>query len=155
MPGSTDEPVDLTTRRRAAPSGPLPIGFVVVAVVTVVELVRQGAFYPADAFTVGVVSLGLIVASLVVGVDRRGVGVTVAIGACVAWWMVAAQRQGDPRAFLPLGASMLGFLASFLVVRRLARLADGVAVNVSSRAMSIRSIPASFRSPSARRVNRV
>ena len=114
-----DERAGTTDGWPAARSGPLPIGLVVLASVTVVEIVRQGAFYPADAFAVAVVSLVLIVSSLVVGVDRRALGVVVAVGACAAWWMVSAERHSEPKSFLPLGASMLGFLAAFLVVRRL------------------------------------
>jgi hypothetical protein len=79
--------------------------------------VRQGAFYRPDSFVVLVVAVGLVVIHLR-DLDARSCVVTAACAGCAAWWLVAAVVHGRTGSFLPLGASMLGFLASFLVVRR-------------------------------------
>jgi O-antigen ligase len=106
----------------AAPAGtagaPLPAAFAVVAGLTAAEIVRQGAFYPADAFVVAVISAGLIVRSWT-GIDGRARWVALAVTACTGWWFLSAVVHGRAQAFLPLGASMTAFLAAFLVVRRL------------------------------------
>ena len=105
-------------RSRAA-SVRLPAALAIVIGMTAAEILRQGAFFAKDAFGVAVVSGGLIVFELAAGVDRRARRVALAIGVCALWWWVAAVAHGQGKAFLPLGASMLGFLAGFLVVRRL------------------------------------
>jgi len=99
--------------------GPLPAAFAVTAGLTAAEIVRQGAFYPADAFVVAVISAGLIVRSSSIGIDRRARSVTLAVAACTMWWFLSAVVHSRAQAFLPLGASMTAFLAAFLVVRRL------------------------------------
>lgn len=43
----------------------------------------------------------------------------VPIAALAAWWMAGAIAHGVPGAFLPFGASMLGFVAAFLAMRGL------------------------------------
>ena len=119
--GSPDDPaggIDGSARPHEG-TGPLPIAFVVLAAVTVAEVIRQGAFYPPDALTVVVASLVLIVVSTATGIDRPALRVTLSIGALAVWWLVSARRVGATGSFLPLGAGMLGFLAAFLVVRRL------------------------------------
>jgi len=80
--------------------------------------VRQGAFYRPDSLVVFVVAVGLTLVCLR-GADRQRRVVEAALGACGAWWLVAAVIHGRTASFLPLGASMVGFLASFLVVQRL------------------------------------
>jgi len=97
--------------------GRLGIGFVVLTVVTAAEIVRQGAFYRPDSFVVLVIALGLTLLSLR-STDTQSRVVTAAIAGCAAWWLVAAVIHRRTASFLPLGASMAGFLASFLVVRR-------------------------------------
>ena len=56
-----------TSIEAAGPStrASLSASFAVVAGVTAAEVLRQGAFYSADAFVVAVVSTGLILACLV------------------------------------------------------------------------------------------
>lgn len=80
---------------------------------------RQGAFYPRDAFVVAVCSI-VLVAMCFPGRDsapaRR---VTIALLACATWWFVAAALHGRTASFLPLGASFLGFAAAFVVIRSL------------------------------------
>jgi hypothetical protein len=97
----------------------LPAALAIVIGLTAGEILRQGAFYPKDAFGVAVVSGGLIAFELAAGVDRRARRAAFAIGLCALWWWIAAIAHGSGKAFLPLGASILGFLAGFLVVRRL------------------------------------
>jgi len=80
---------------------------------------RQGAFYPLDAFGLAVVSVPLAVAALLRHRDRKGVAVSLAVGGLVVWWLIRALIERSAVAFLPLGASLLGFLAAFLVVRSL------------------------------------
>ncbi len=81
---------------------------------------RQGAFYPLDAFGLAVVSVPLAVAAFPRNRDRHGVAVSLALGGLILWWLIRALLERSPVAFLPLGASLLGFLAAFLVVRSLA-----------------------------------
>jgi len=104
----------------AAPStsrGAIAISFAVLAVLTSVEIVRQGAFYKPDAFVVMVIALGLAMVG-VIGADRRSCRVAGAIAALSVWWLVTAVIHGRTPSFLPLGSSMVGFFGSFLVVRR-------------------------------------
>lgn len=91
----------------------------VVAGLTIAAALRRGAFHPVNAFGVGVAAL--VVAGLRLGlrVDRRAKWVAAALGALAVWWFVVADIHGTPASFLPLGASMLGFLAAFLVMRHL------------------------------------
>ena len=95
------------------------ISLAILSGLTATEIIRQGAFYPADAFTVTVVSLGLILGALLTGIDRRAVWVMLAVGTCTLWWLFSAVYHGPATTFFPLGASMVGFLAAFLVVRGL------------------------------------
>jgi O-antigen ligase len=92
--------------------------FVILAGLTVIEIVRQGAFYRTDAFVVLVVSLGLI-SMCIRGTDSRSRLMIVAFVALGSWWYLSAVMHGRAASFLPLGASVVGFLASFLVVRRI------------------------------------
>jgi hypothetical protein len=96
-----------------------PVGLAILLGITAAEILRQGAFYPRDAFVVAVLSCGAIAFELLAGIDRRGSRVAQAVGLCSVWWLYAAIAHGRGKAFLPLGASMLGFLAGFLLVRKL------------------------------------
>ena len=80
---------------------------------------RRGAFYPTDAFGVAVVSGVLSVIALVRFRDRLSLAATATIGGLALWWFVRSESVHRPAAFLPLGASMLGFLAAWLVVKAL------------------------------------
>jgi O-antigen ligase len=86
---------------------------------TVAAAFRRGAFYPGDALAVAVASLVLIGARLAAGADRRAVLAAVSVGALAGWWMATALIHHRPGAFLPVGAGMLGFLATFLTFRGL------------------------------------
>ena len=77
----------------------------------------QGGFYPTDAFGVAVLSLLLVVGALLKNRDGAVVAATITIGGMAAWWLIRAVTQNSAAAFLPLGASMLGFLAALLIVR--------------------------------------
>jgi hypothetical protein len=80
---------------------------------------REGAFYPADAALVLTVSLAVMAAFLWARPDRRSVAVVATMSALALWWLIRAWAQGRPGAFLPLGASMIGFSGAFLATRRL------------------------------------
>ena len=90
--------------------GTLAVGFVVLSCLTTAEVVRQGAFYRPDSFVVLVVAIGLV------AVHLRDTDAQSRVAAAALAF--AAVIHGRTDSFLPLGASMLGFLASFLVVRR-------------------------------------
>ncbi len=79
----------------------------------------QGTFYPVDAFGITVLALGLVAAGVVWNRDRHGLAVTLATGGLAAWWFVRSIGVRSPAAFLPFGASVLAFLAGFLVLRAL------------------------------------
>jgi hypothetical protein len=109
----------------AAPAGPsasparaAALAAVVIGVLAA-TLYRHGGFYPADAFGVVIVAVPLIVAGIVWNRDRHGLAVVVGLGGLAAWWLVRALMERKPAAFLPLGASFLAFVASYLVVRSL------------------------------------
>jgi len=98
-------------------------GTAIVAAVVVGMLAaatyRSGGFFPQVA--VGIAALGAIVIVLALfrGHDRRGLRVVMAVGALALWWLVRSFTADTPKAFLPLGASILGFLAAFLATRPL------------------------------------
>ena len=91
----------------------------ILAGLIVAATFREGAFYPADATLVLVVSLVVAVALLFTRPERRTVAVVAAVGALALWWFVRAAAQGRTESFVPLGASMVGFGAAFLATRRL------------------------------------
>jgi hypothetical protein len=99
-----------------------PLAAVVVGMVAAASY-RQGAFFPVDAFGLAVVAGVLIVVALVWFKDRDALLVTLAVGGLAVWWFARAVIERRPGAFLPAGASILGFLAAFLVVKAL-RLPD-------------------------------
>jgi hypothetical protein len=80
-------------------------------------LYRQGAFYPADAFGVAVIATLLAIAALAGHRDRHGLTVTATVVGLAAWWLIrAVTGGGSPADFLPFGASLLAFLAAYLVI---------------------------------------
>jgi len=110
-------------------------GWVVAAILfglMLVEGLREGGFWRADAFVVAVAAAGfLLVAVVVTPPDLRGSMVIVSILLLTLWWFVRAGIAGSPVQFLPLGASFLAFAAAFAVVRPLsgrAREAAGLGV---------------------------
>ena len=102
-------------------SPPVAAGLAAVVVGVVAgALYLQGAFYPVDAFGMSVVALGLVAAGVAWNRDRHGLSVSAALGGLAAWWFARAVAEHTPGAFLPFGASVLAFLAAYLVVRALA-----------------------------------
>ena len=99
----------------AATLAAIVVGLIVGAVY------RQGAFYPLDAFGLVLVSVPLVVVAFRRNRDRHGVAISSTVGGLVAWWLIRSIVERSPFAFLPLGASLLGFLAAMLVVRSLER----------------------------------
>ena len=91
----------------------------IVVGMTAAAVYRRGAFYPLDAFGVVLVSLFLVAAALRRDRDGAALAVTFALGGLAVWWLVRAVTAQSVAAFLPFGASILGFLAAFLVIRHL------------------------------------
>jgi hypothetical protein len=86
----------------------------------VVEGYREGGFWPADALIVAVAALVVLgVAVKLVPLDRRSALLVASVIALAGWWLVRACTAETARAFLPLGASMLGFATAFVAVRPL------------------------------------
>jgi hypothetical protein len=125
--GATTVPDVLTpVEEMGPPADPIPgasvtggatLAAIVVGMIAAAAVYRRGAFYPLDAFGVVVVSLFLVAAALRRGVDRVALTVVVTMGGLAACWLSRAITAQSVAAFLPLGASMLGFLAAFLVIR--------------------------------------
>lgn len=87
---------------------------------TAVAIFRRGALHDADAAAVGLVSTVVLAAGLARCTDRLAARVLVPFGGLAAWWMASAFLHTSPERFLPLGASILGFMAVFVVARGLA-----------------------------------
>lgn len=108
---------------------PLPATVAALAGLTVVAIVRRGAFHRVDAL---VVAAGAAVL-LAMGVSRSGRPSRLAAGAAVAfagWWLIAAGNHGEWGAFLPLGASAVAFAAGVTVTSRLSCTARAVAAQI-------------------------
>jgi hypothetical protein len=104
----------------AAPSPPMAAGLSAVVVGLLAGgLYLRGSFYPVDAFGMSVLAVVLTVAGLSWNRDRHGVSVTLAIGGLAGWWFARSVSEHTPAAFFPFGASVLAFLAAFLVLRGL------------------------------------
>ncbi|HEX7443447.1 MAG TPA: hypothetical protein VF320_06155, partial [Acidimicrobiales bacterium] len=116
---STAAPLDQAAG--SAPASPPGVATLATVVVGVLAgaLYLQGAFYPVDAFGMAVLALGLIAAGVAWNRDHHGVSVTVAVGGLAAWWFARAVFEHTPAAFFPFGASILAFLAAYLVIRAL------------------------------------
>ncbi len=125
-PLATDAPSSTAAEEnhRAAEAGAIArpgsatLAAIVVGMVAA-GIYRRGAFYPSDAFGVAVVSGVLSVIALVRFRDRLSLAATATVGGLALWWFVRSESVHRPAAFLPLGASMLGFLAAWLVVKAL------------------------------------
>ena len=100
----------------------------------VVEGIREGGFWSADAFVVAVLSIVVLVAGFVlVPPDRRSALLVGGILLLALWWLVRAATAETLRSFLPLGASMLAFAAAFVAVRPLVgRARDTAALGLAS-----------------------
>jgi len=94
----------------------------VLAGLTIVEGVREGGFWPTDAFVVAIAATVLLVLQVAVDrPDRRGWAVVGSLLVLDVWWLARAVTAGPVQTFLPLGASILGFAATFAVAGRLER----------------------------------
>lgn len=104
---------------RAARSRPLlPVGLLFGLMLIVG--VREGGFWPADAFVAAAGSvLVLLAAAIARPLDRRALGVVAALVALALWWAVRAATTGSMRAVLPFGASCLACAGAFAVIRAL------------------------------------
>ena len=101
----------------------------VVTGLTVAAVLGEGAFHAAEALLVGVASLVLVVIQLRTKPSPASRPVALAIGLLALCWFLESVAHRTPEAFLPLGASMLGFVAAYLTLDRL---------NVQSRQTSAR-----------------
>jgi Glycosyl hydrolases family 43 len=113
-----DPVVTPAPNRTGAASGSATLAAIAVGMLAA-AIYRRGAFYPSDAFGVAVVSGVLMVLALVRVRDRLSLLLAATVGGLAFWWLVRAVAVHRPAAFLPLGASMLGFLAAALVVKAL------------------------------------
>jgi hypothetical protein len=101
-------------------SPPLVAGLSAVVIgILAGALYLQGTFYPVDAFGMSVLALGLIAAGVSWNRDRHGRSVAMALGGLAGWWFARAVAEHTPGAFFPFGASILAFLAAYLVLRAL------------------------------------
>ena len=124
-PVTDDGPDPVDERDGSGPSGVRPrasaltpfLGAVTVGLLAAATF-REGAFHPADAMAVGVVSVALIVACLGSGIDRRAWLAVAGLLALTTWWIVDGFHHHANGHLLPLGASVPGFAAAFLVMRR-------------------------------------
>lgn len=95
----------------------------------IVEGMRQGGFWRADALVAAVVAVALLVSAIVLTPpDSRSWWAIGSIVSLAIWWFVRAQTSGSLSQFLPLGASFLAFAAAFAAVRPLRGRARDVAV---------------------------
>lgn len=82
--------------------------------------VREGGFWPTDAFIAATGALVLLVAAAATNpFDRRALGVVVPLVALALWWGVRASTAESLSAVLPFGASCLACASGFAVVRAL------------------------------------
>lgn len=85
-----------------------------------VEGAREGGFWRPDALVVAVIALVALLAQVFLSPpDRQSWWVTGGLFALAAAWLVRAATGGTPGSFLPFGASVLGFAATFVAVRAL------------------------------------
>ncbi len=93
-----------------------------------VEGLRQGGFWRADALVAAAAALALLVAAVLVAPpDRRSWWAIGSVVSLALWWLVRALTSGSVSQFLPLGASFLAFAAAFAAVRPLKGRARNVA----------------------------
>lgn len=112
---------DIGVSTVAPTSPPLAAGSAAVLVGLLAgALYLQGTFYPVDAFGLTVVALGLAAAGVAWNRDHHGLTVALGVGGLAAWWFARSIAAHTPAAFLPFGATVLAFLAAFLVLRALA-----------------------------------
>ena len=81
---------------------------------------REGGFWQDEALAVALMAGVLLVAALVASPpDRRSMYVIGSLGLLAVWWYIRSVTAGAGTDFLPLGASIMAFAASFAAVRPL------------------------------------
>jgi hypothetical protein len=109
-PGDGDQPDRLD--RRVIPG--------LILVLAAVAGWRDGGFWHAEALAVALIAGVLLVVALVVAPpDRRSSYVIGSLGLLTVWWFIRSVTAGPGTDFLPLGASIVAFAASFAAVRPL------------------------------------
>jgi hypothetical protein len=89
-------------------------------VLMLVDGLREGGFWHADAFAAAVGSTILLLAAAAMHpFDRRSGTVVGALILLAAWWAIRAATAESTGQFLPLGASCLAFAGAFAAVRPL------------------------------------
>ena len=120
-------PMRSAGQRRDAPAREWIVAAILFGLV-VVEGLRQGGFWQADALVAAVAAVAVLVAAIVVAPpDRRSWWAIGSIVSLALWWLVRALTSGSEAQFLPLGASFLAFAAAFAAVRPLKGQARDVA----------------------------
>lgn len=93
-----------------------------LAALTVVAVARQGAFHIDESMVVAAGAAILAAVELATSADRPARRVLAASTALAGWWMVSAAGHNSWSSFFPMGASVIGFAAAFLVIRGLPEL---------------------------------
>ena len=105
--------------RRDPPAGEWLLAVVLFGLL-LLAAVREGGFWPTDAFVAAAGAMVLLVAAVVAHpLDRRALGVVAALIALALWWGVRAATAGSLATVLPLGASCLACASAYAVVRSL------------------------------------
>lgn len=113
-PSLSPDPSDLTRRSSSLLTS---LAGASLAGVALVEVIHEGGFWQADALIVTVVSLAVVALQLVAG--RRDRWTWLVTGAALVFavcWLLRALTSAGIAAFLPFGASVLGFAASLSTV---------------------------------------
>jgi hypothetical protein len=97
-----------------------------------VDGLREGGFWHADAFVAAAGAIALLLAAVVINpLDRRSGSVVVALILLAVWWGIRAATAESVSEVLPLGASCIAFASAFAAVRPLrgpARQIAGLAI---------------------------
>ncbi|HEY1652748.1 MAG TPA: O-antigen ligase family protein [Acidimicrobiales bacterium] len=106
-----------------------------------IDGIRQGGFWPADAFVAAAGAVVLLVAAAVANpLDRRSGCVVVALILLAVWWGFRAATTDSIGAVLPLGATCVAFAGAFAAARPLrgpARQVAGLGVTALGAAGSL------------------
>ena len=110
------------TPRPAATASPITqwVAAALLFGLMLVDGIREGGFWHADAFVAAAASIVLLLAAAVWNpLDRRSGTVVVALLLLAAWWGIRAVTAESIGQVLPLGASCLAFASAFAAVRPL------------------------------------
>jgi hypothetical protein len=102
---------------------PLTRGWVIAGLLfglLLIAGVREGGFWPTDAFVVAAGSIVLLAAAVVTNpLDRRAFAVVAALVSLALWWGVRASTAESLSAVLPFGAGCLACASAYAAVRAL------------------------------------